>query len=134
MITPQSPCELAAALGEAAAQGRTISLAGANSKARMAGPEEPADCVITTSAIQRVIEYEPRDLTISVEAGLPWRELARLTAANGQMAPLDPPFAQEATVGGVIAANSSGPRRRLYGTARDMVIGMKFATLEGKTV
>ena len=39
-----------------------------------------------------------------------------------------------ATVGGVVAANSSGPRRRLYGTARDLVIGMTFATLEGKLV
>jgi glycolate oxidase FAD binding subunit len=50
------------------------------------------------------------------------------------MVPLDPPFAEGATVGGVIAANSSGPRRRLYGTARDLVIGMRFATLEGKLV
>ncbi len=50
------------------------------------------------------------------------------------MVPLDPPFAADATVGGVIAANSSGPRRRLYGTARDLVIGMRFATLEGKLV
>ena len=50
------------------------------------------------------------------------------------MVPLDPPFAEAATVGGVVAANSSGPRRRLYGTARDLVIGMQFATLEGKLV
>src|SRR5262249_49658536 len=51
-----------------------------------------------------------------------------------QMIPLDPPFAESATVGGVIASNSSGARRRLYGTARDLVIGMTFATLEGKLV
>ena len=50
------------------------------------------------------------------------------------MVPLDPPFAQSATVGGVVAANTSGSRRRLYGTARDVIIGMKFATLEGKLV
>jgi glycolate oxidase FAD binding subunit len=50
------------------------------------------------------------------------------------MAPLDPPFAGSATVGGVVAANCSGPRRRAYGSARDMVIGMKFATMEGKLV
>jgi len=71
---------------------------------------------------------------VSVEAGLPWRELRDLLAANRQMVPLDPPFAEAATVGGVIAANTSGPRRRLYGTARDMVIGMRFATVEGKVV
>ena len=39
-----------------------------------------------------------------------------------------------ATVGGMVAANISGARRRLYGTARDLVIGMKFATLDGKLV
>ena len=95
---------------------------------------EPADAAISTAALRRVMEYEPRDLTISVEAGLPWSELTRLLAANRQMVPLDPPFADSATVGGVMAANRSGPRRRLYGTARDLVIGMRFATLEGKLV
>jgi glycolate oxidase FAD binding subunit len=134
MEAPQTPGELAAALGDAAAHGRPISLSGNNSKRLMAGPTAPAECVITTTALKRVIEYEPRDLTISVEAGLPWRELTSLTAQSRLMAPLDPPFAREATVGGVIASNGSGPRRRLYGTARDLVIGMRFATLEGKLV
>src|ERR1017187_3889515 len=50
------------------------------------------------------------------------------------MVPLDPPFADSATVGGVVASNGSGPRRRFYGTARDFIIGMRFATLEGKLV
>src|SRR5215510_118754 len=50
------------------------------------------------------------------------------------MVPLDPPFCGAATVGGVVSANCSGPRRRLYGTPRDLVIGMTFATLEGKLV
>ena len=50
------------------------------------------------------------------------------------MIPLDPPFAAQATIGGILATNQSGPRRRLYGTARDMAIGMTFATVEGKLV
>lgn len=100
----------------------------------MAGPAGPADESISTAGLCRVLQYEPRDLTISVEAGLPWRELTRLLAENRQMVPLDPVFAANATVGGVIAANSSGPRRRLYGTARDLVIGMRFATVQGKIV
>jgi glycolate oxidase FAD binding subunit len=67
-----------------------------------------------------------------VEAGLPYRDLARTLAENGQMIPLDPVFSDECTIGGAVAANVSGPRRRLHGTARDMVIGMHFVTLEGK--
>jgi glycolate oxidase FAD binding subunit len=57
-----------------------------------------------------------------------------LLAERNQMLPLDPPWMRDSTVGGVLAANLSGPRRRLYGTARDMVIGMTFATLEGKLI
>jgi len=84
--------------------------------------------------MNRLLQYEPRDLTISVEAGMKWADLERTLARNRQMIPLDPPWREESTVGGVVAANLSGPRRRQYGTARDMIIGMQFATLEGKRV
>ena len=134
VLAPSNPAELAESLRDAASHGRSISLAGNSSKRLMAGPIEPADAQITTLSLRRVVEYEPRDLTISVEAGLSWRELTALVAQNRQMIPLDPPFSESATVGGVVAANTSGPRRRLYGTARDLVIGMRFATLEGNVV
>ena len=134
VLAPSTPAELADALRGAAAAGNTIELAGSGSKRRMAGPVEPAGVAITTVCLRGVLQYEPRDLTISVGAGLPWGELTRLLGEHGQMIPLDPPFASSATVGGVIAANCGGPRRRLYGTARDVVIGMQFATLEGKLV
>jgi glycolate oxidase FAD binding subunit len=133
-MTPQTPEELAEALGAAAAAGKTITLGGRFSKQHMGGPVVPSAITLTTAGLRRVLEYEPSDLTISVEAGVPFAELRRLTAESRQMVPLDPPFSEEGTVGGVVAANLSGPRRRLYGTARDLVIGMKFATLDGKLV
>ena len=132
--TPETPDDLAEALNRAARHLRTISLQGRGSKSMMAGPVAWADETITTTELRRVLQYEPRDLTISVEAGLPWREFTALLRENRQMVPLDPPFAERATVGGVVASNSSGPRRRLYGTARDMVIGMWFVTLDRKFV
>lgn len=133
-MTPQTPEELADALGSAAAAGRTITLGGRFSKQHMGGPVAPSEVTISTAGLRRFLQYEPSDLTVSVEAGLPFRELRRRLAENRQMVPLDPPFSEESTIGGVVAANLSGPRRRLYGTARDLVIGMKFATLEGKLV
>ena len=134
MLTPQTPQELAEALAGASAERRTVELRGNGTKRAMAGPVEPSDEQITTAGLSRVMQYEPNDLTISVEAGMRWCELTQLLAGHRQMVPLDPPFAAAATVGGVIGANSSGPRRRLYGTARDLVIGMEFATLEGRLV
>ncbi len=132
MLVPKTPQELAEVLQQAASRGQTISLSGNSTKRRMAGPVEAAEVCVSTAALNRVLEYEPRDLTISVEAGMRWRDLVTLLASKRQMVPLDPAFAEGATVGGVIASNSSGPRRRMYGSARDLVIGMKFVTLDGK--
>ena len=100
----------------------------------MAGPVLAADVHISTTALNRVLQYERNDLTISVEAGLPFAELQELLRCNRQIIALDPPFFEEATVGGVLATNGNGPMRRGYGTARDLVIGMTFATLEGKLI
>jgi glycolate oxidase FAD binding subunit len=122
------------ALRAANASKHTIELFGTNSKHLMAGPVAPANVQVTTAGMKRLLQYEPRDLTISVESGMAFAELNALLARNGQMIPLDGPYSDSATVGGMVAANISGARRRHYGTARDLVIGMKFATLEGKLV
>lgn len=133
LLRPDTSERLAEALREAASRGG-VELGGAFTKRAMGGPVAPAETTISTACLNRVLQYEPRDLTISVEAGLPYAELTRILAGQRQMLPLDPPFADSATVGGVVAANCSGPRRRAYGTARDLVIGMKFATTAGKLV
>jgi glycolate oxidase FAD binding subunit len=131
---PSTSEELRDAVASAGASKRTIELFGSDTKRLMAGPVAPADVRISTTNMRRILQYEPRDLTISVEAGIPFAELNASLAANGQMIPLDGPYTADATTGGVIAANINGARRRLYGTARDLVIGMKFATLDGKLV
>ena len=130
---PESPQELALLLHELATRRLAIRLGGNFSKDRLGGAAVPADAIVSTTAMTRLIEYEPRDLTLSVEAGMKWTKLERTLAEHRQMIPLDPAW-PESTVGGVVAANLSGPRRRHYGTARDMIIGMKFATLEGKLI
>ena len=134
MILPGSPEELAEALASAQRDHQTIHLCGNSTKDRMGGPIHDAAARISTAKLNRVLQYEPRDLTISVEAGIPYRELCRVLDEHRQMVPLDPPFFENATIGGIVAANASGPRRRLYGTARDMVIGMTFATFDGKLI
>ena len=133
-VTPESAEDLAQALREAAMSSRTITVIGNGSKRLMGGPIWPADVTISTSGLRGILAYEPNDLTISVEAGMPFAELQAHLAAQGQMIALDPPFLGTATVGGIVASNSSGPMRRTFGTARDLIIGMSFATLEGKII
>jgi glycolate oxidase FAD binding subunit len=133
-IVPDSPEELAQCLAEEGSRNQQITLLGHCTKGRMGGPIAPSDVTISTAALKKVLDYEPRDLTISVGAGISYCELSQILAEHRQMVPLDPPFTERATMGGIVAANSSGPRRRLYGSARDMVIGMTFATLQGKLI
>lgn len=134
LITPPSVEDLGQALEQAASNFQTIAVSGNNSKRFMAGPSLPADLTLSTVKLRRVLEYEPNDLTISVEAGMPFADVQKLLATRGQMIALDPPFSTEATVGGVVATNSSGPMRRAFGTARDLVLGMSFVMLDGKIV
>ena len=107
---------------------------GNGSKRLMGGPVNSSDTTISTTALRAIQSYEPNDLTISVQAGLGFAELQGRLAEHGQMIALDPPFSESATVGGVVASNSSGPMRRAYGTARELSIGMTFVTLEGKVI
>ena len=134
VFEPGSAEELAEGLRSAASRSQTIAIAGHNTKKLMAGPIKPADLTISTSRLNRILQYERGDLTISVGAGLPFAELQHFLSGYGQMIALDPPFSSQATVGGVLAANCSGPMRRGFGSARDLVIGLSFATLKGKIV
>jgi glycolate oxidase FAD binding subunit len=134
-VQPGDVLELSEILARCGSESKTVELGGYFTKEAMGGAIRPADVVISTARLSRIVEYEPRDLTISAEAGVLFHELEELLQKNNQMLPLDPPDRlRSATIGGILAANCSGPRRRLYGTARDMVIGMTFVTLEGKQV
>jgi glycolate oxidase FAD binding subunit len=86
---------------------------------------------ISLSEVRRVIDYPARDMTITVEAGLPWDQLDGLLAAQGQWLPIDAPHPQRATVGGLIATAWSGPRRYGYGTLRDYVLGISAIDATG---
>lgn len=133
-MTPASAEELARSLKSFATNSEPITVMGNNSKHLMAGPRRSDAVTLSTAGLRRIIGYQKEDLTISVEAGMSFGELQSFLAGYGQMIALDPPFSSQSTVGGVVACNLSGPMRRFFGTVRDLVIGMTFATLEGKLV
>ena len=75
--------------------------------------------------LNQIVDYPAADMTITVQAGIRMAELNELLAEHGQQLPLDVPHAADATLGGVLATDFSGPRRLGYGTARDYVIGIR---------
>ncbi len=133
-IVPATAEELRDALVRCSEEQASVETGGSFSKRLSGGPVSEARYRIETKKLDRLLAYEPADLTVSLQAGMRYSELVRILAENNQFLPLDPPCQESATIGGILATNSSGPRRRRYGTARDMVIGMRFATLDGKLV
>lgn len=133
-LAPATAEELQEALRRCGREQSSVESGGSFSKRLFGGPVAEARYRLSTQRLNRLLAYEPADLTVSVEAGMRFEELTRILAENNQFLPLDPPCGADSTIGGVLAANASGPRRRRYGTARDMTIGMRFATLEGRLV
>jgi glycolate oxidase FAD binding subunit len=97
-------------------------------------PAPRAGLVLGLRRLDRILEHEPGDLTVTVEAGRPFAALQSALRERGQWLSLDPPDAERATIGGVVASNASGPRRHLYGTARDLLIGVTVITGDGTLV
>jgi len=89
------------------------------------------DLVVDLSRYNRLLDYQPADLTVTVEAGMTLETLQRELAQGGNLASLEAPMAGRATIGGILAANSSGPLRHSYGPARDWLIGISVVGPEG---
>ena len=117
--------DLAAAI--AGAKG-TVRVHGAGTK-RAWTRGEP-DVELSTGDLDGIVEHNVGDLTAVLEAGVPLARAQKKFAAEGQMLALDPPD-HGATIGGVVAANDSGPLRTRYGGARDLVVGMRVALADG---
>jgi glycolate dehydrogenase FAD-binding subunit len=128
---PATAEDVAAALRRAADARQPIQIRGAGTKRGWGGPIREAAAVLDMRGLNRVLAHEHGDLTATVEAGATLREVNRALAVHRQWLPLDPPFADAATIGGILATNDSGPLRHRYGTPRDLVIGIRLATTDG---
>jgi glycolate oxidase FAD binding subunit len=119
---------------------RTESLAiiprGNGTKAGMGGIPRRADLAICTRHLNRVVDQDCENLTLTLETGATLSDIQQRLRqeGTGYFIPLDPPFTEDSTLGGVLATNSSGPKRLLYGTARDLVLGMKVVMADGKII
>ena len=127
---PRSVEEAGQVLRAAAADGLAVTFAGGGSKLGLGNPPERVDLVVLTGGLDRVLEHAAGDLVVRAQAGVRLADLQAALAPAGQMLALDPPEPR-ATVGGVVAANASGPRRLRYGTVRDLIIGITVVLADG---
>ena len=132
--TPVSVAELAATVEMAARQGRVLTPWGAGTLQHLGRAPLPEAEQLCTGALNRILEYNPADLTITVEAGATLADAQAALREHGQWLPWDPPAPDQATIGGLLAAGASGPLRLGYGTPRDWVLGMRVVLGDGRLV
>src|SRR5437773_1447740 len=117
VVFPGSVEEVGRVVAAAAAARVAVIPWGGGTLMHLGAPPPDGAVVVVTRRLNRIVEHEPGDLTATVEAGVTLEALETGLGAKGQWWPLDPPAPSRATLGGVLSANASGPRRHLYGTA-----------------
>jgi len=130
-IEPDTAEELAAALRRASDARQSMVISGAGTKMNWGRRPQRVDAILGTRRLNRVLAHQHGDLTATIEAGATLAAVNETLTRNGQCLPLDPPFADRATIGGILATNDSGPLRHRFGTPRDLVIGVQLATVDG---
>ena len=130
VVRPTTVDQVAELLRAAAADGRTVVPVGGRSKLTWAAPPESCDLLLDLTGLDRVVEHVAGDLTVVAEAGVRLADLQAQVGRAGQLLGLDPPE-DGATLGGVVSANASGPRRLRYGTTRDLLIGITVVLADG---
>ena len=129
---PRNIEELSQILSFAAQERLSVIPVGAGTWLEMGNRPARAHLLVSTARMNRVLEYEPADLTATVEAGCLLTEFNAQAAAHRQSIPLDPFGDESSTLGAIVATSSYGPLRCGFGTPRDWVIGMRVVHADGR--
>jgi len=130
-LRPATREEVAEALKAATREGLAVAPWGGGAGLAREDALPRYDLALDLTALDRIVEYDPEDLTLTAECGVTIATLRATLGARGQELPLEAPHAARATLGGVLAANASGSRRLRLGSPRDRILGARFALADG---
>lgn len=103
-------------------------------KLHVGNPPRRFDVALSLKDMNRVWHFEPDDLTITLEPGMKFGDFQEFVGKHGLWLPLDPPGGPRASLGGIAATNAAGPLRLAFGAPRDIIVGLKIATTQGKVI
>lgn len=132
LVYPQTQAELAAVIACAAANRWRVLVCGRGSKLHWGGLAAGIQVVVSTARLNRLIEHAIGDLTVTAEAGIQFADLQASLVQAGQFLPIDPAYADTATLGGIVATADTGCLRQRYGSVRDMLIGLSIVRTDGQ--
>jgi len=130
VVAPGSVAEVSAVMRLAHGAGLAVAPRGGGTKIGWGNKPTRLDLILSTARLNRVLEHAAGDLVVRAEAGVTLEALQETVASAGQRLALNPPERQ-ATLGGIVAANPSGPLRLRYGTVRDLLIGITVVLADG---
>jgi glycolate oxidase FAD binding subunit len=130
VVEPGSVEEISAVMKLAAREGLAVAPRGGGTKMHIGDPPRRLDLIVSTARMNEVLEHTPGDQIVRLEAGVKLEDLQEHISDSDQMLAVDPPESG-ATIGGIVATNSSGPRRYRYGTVRDLIIGITVVLQDG---
>jgi glycolate oxidase FAD binding subunit len=130
VVEPGSVEEISDVMKLAASEGLAVVPRGSGTKTHIGDPPRRLDLIVSSARMNQVLEHTPGDQIVRVEAGVKLEDLQEYISSSDQMLAIDPPE-MGATIGGIVAANSSGPRRYRYGTIRDLIIGITVVLHDG---
>ena len=131
VVVPEDRGQVADVMRWAAENDVTVFPRGGGTKTALGNPPERVGLVIDLSRLNRVLDYQPGDMTATVEAGITLDALQRELATARQFVPLESPLTVRATVGGTLATGYSGPMAHAYGPPRDCLIGISVVGADG---
>ncbi|RYG73221.1 FAD-binding oxidoreductase [Lentibacillus lipolyticus] len=134
IIEAYSEEDISNVLAHANEHGKTVTVMSGGTKRGYGGTMKQADILLSLKGFQGIVAHSVGDLTLTVRPGTTLKAISDKLAENGQCLALDPSWPELATIGGVIAANESGPKRLLYGSARDHVIGTRIVYPDGRVI
>jgi glycolate oxidase FAD binding subunit len=134
VCTPETIEQVATILRICAEAKAAVSPSGGGTGVNVGNATREACVAIDLSRLNRIIEHDPANLTVTVQSGITLAGLRESLSSQQQFLAFDAPYAAKASIGGTVALNINGPRRGLYGGVRDLVIGMKVALITGEEI
>src|SRR5262249_48656976 len=132
VVAPGSAEEAAAILQLANSRDLVVAPAGGCTQQDLGGGPERIDILLRTTRMNTIDHYDPGDLTVGVNAGMPFAQAQQRLAEHQQWLPFDAANLDRATVGGLLATGAAGPLKSAFGGMRDFCIGIQFVTAHGK--
>src|SRR5215475_7178896 len=131
-LEPVDASQTAAMLEEAGRRGQSLVPTGSATKLGWTRSSSGDDISLSTKRLNAPVQHFAGDLVATIPGGVTLASANGILAQAGQWLPLDPSYPACATIGGIVAANDSGPRRHKYGSPRDLIIGVELALCDGR--